>query len=175
MNALLTYLTFQLHFAALSSLKTEINDLQKQVKKVTSERDAYRRTLKESRDEKDRLIVKYEERLHEQEQQVTAMWFVCEFLIFCCVIEIFRILASNTKTISSSADKYLAEKLRRNKFEIIAEEVWMVARCKKCSFLLVEERKHFLTHLWGLFNKRAVRVGKHILLLRTPLLDTRPL
>ena len=74
--------TFQLHFAALTSLKSEITDLHKHVKKVTSERDSYRRTLKESRDEKDRLIVKYEERLHEQEQQVIAMWVVCESLIF---------------------------------------------------------------------------------------------
>jgi hypothetical protein len=74
--------TFQLHFAALTSLKSEITDLHKHVKKVTLERDSYRRTLKESRDEKDRLIVKYEERLHEQEQQVIAMWVVCESLIF---------------------------------------------------------------------------------------------
>lgn len=49
---------------------------------MTSERDSYRRTLKESRDEKDRLIVKYEERLHEQEQQVISMWVADEFLIF---------------------------------------------------------------------------------------------
>lgn len=66
-------LFFQIHFAALTSLKSEINDLQKQVKKVTSERDAYRRTLKEARDEKDRLVGKYEKRLHEQEQQVSTV------------------------------------------------------------------------------------------------------
>ena len=92
--------TFQLHFAALASLKSEINDLQKQVKKVTAERDSYRRTLKESRDEKDRLIMKYEERLHEQEQQVMiTVWVVCKFLIPYRFKSIFRVLVSNPRVI----------------------------------------------------------------------------
>ncbi|XP_046858847.1 colorectal mutant cancer protein-like isoform X2 [Xenia sp. Carnegie-2017] len=62
-----------LHFAALASLKSEINDLTKQVKTVTSERDSCRRALKETRDEKDRLCNTYEERLHEQDQQITEL------------------------------------------------------------------------------------------------------
>lgn len=60
---------FQLHFAALASLKSEINDLNKKLKKVTAERDSYKLSLKESKEEKERLVLKYEERLHEQDQQ----------------------------------------------------------------------------------------------------------